>query len=481
MSTLLNQMKLLPKHITLLTIILAAPLVASSVPDRPKNSSVLYQNRMNVIEDLELFRFENTEAVHFDTEYFKEGDLKRGNGSLRLENGGAVYPVLDRSQLEPGRLYVASFWGSSTELGLATFQRLVNGKQTPWLAVFNPSEYKIENTPEEAFQLGLQAVVAPSGPDDQVEFKLFTSHGPGYSHVDDLRIFEAWPNYLANGGFESGSMDPWSVESGIAECSDDPAMTGQGGLALSPDAIVAQQVALYPDTLYGVSFQIMGRAGDSLELVIRGLNGPGSEVRMKETLKSDSAWGGGDFIVEAKAVSDEVTVELASRGNTQVVYVDNIEVYPRGPNLFKNGGLEQGHLHNWSHSWGDPGSIILDTENPRTGRYCLRLGYNPKNNNRGGVRCWVEGLKPKTVYMATAWVQGKGAQFGTDRLGLGYQLHAEGGSNNIGRYGKVYVPFVTKPGQTRACLLLFRHYWDKQDIYLDDLEVFELPAAPKLN
>ena len=168
MSTLLNQMKLLPKHITLLTIILAAPLVASSVPDRPKNSSVLYQNRMNVIEDLELFRFENAEAVHFDTEYFKEGDLKRGNGSLRLENGGAVYPVLDRSQLEPGRLYVASFWGSSTELGLATFQRLVNGKQTPWLAVFNPSEYKIENTPEEAFQLGLQAVVAPSDPDDQV-------------------------------------------------------------------------------------------------------------------------------------------------------------------------------------------------------------------------------------------------------------------------------------------------------------------------
>jgi Carbohydrate binding domain len=269
------------------------------------------------------------------------------------------------------------------------------------------------------------------------------SGGIGYG--DDASIVTSTP-LLTNGGFESGSLSPWSPWN-TASISNSNQRSGSNCVSLGASTNSVEQVitGLSPNTTY--VYTGYGKVVNSGEIVYLGAKNYGGSQVLNTFSTTNYTQTSVTFTTGTSNTSATLFF-FKDTGNGGAFGDDfSLDIVSIVTPLLTNGGFESGSLSPWS-PWN---TANISNSNQRSGSNCVSLGALTNS-----VEQVITGLSPNTTYVYSGY--GKVANSG-EVVSLGAKNF--GGSEisssiNTTSYAQASVTFTTGASNTNATVYFYK-------------------------
>jgi endo-1,4-beta-xylanase len=323
----------------------------------------------------------------------------------------------------------------------------------------------------------------------------FNGDPDAVANLDYVHFFEEAPaggggNLLSNGSFETG-ITGWSSWNG-STLSASTAQAFEGSQSLhATDRTATNQFAVSPNiggaliagNIYSVSARVYqtGAGADTVRLASKVGCSSGDSFPWihNHTSVPANTWTllSGPLVIPESCVITEVLIFFEGTTIGVDVYVDDVRVSERGPNLMSNGGFETG-ITGWG-SW-NGSTLSSSTAQAYEGSQSL-YATDRTATNQFAVSPNVGGsMTAGTAYLASAWVYHTGA--GADTVRLASKVGCSSGDSFPWIHNNTSVPvntwtlLVGRLEIPASCvitevLIFFEGTTIGVDVYVDDVQV----------
>ncbi|MCX5422618.1 carbohydrate binding domain-containing protein [Streptomyces sp. NBC_00078] len=273
-------------------------------------------------------------------------------------------------------------------------------------------------------------------------------------------------NLVANAGFETGSLSPWTLGGSGSSVVTSNAHTGTHSLQTGASGNGANQnlTGLTPNTTYLLTgWAKVANAGETLAIGVKNYGGTETFTNVATTSYSEAA-------VLFTTGSTNTTATLycwKNSGGTAAGNCDDIAVerVSTPANLLTNAGFESGSLSPWT--LGGSGSSVV-TSNARTGTHSLQTGASGS-----GVEQATGGLSSSATYLLTGWAKAAG---GSEQVALGVKNF--GGTESFSKatgtaYAQQPIFLTTGSGNTSATVYCYKNSGTSAG-YCDDYTLIKI-------
>ncbi|MHC5905067.1 carbohydrate binding domain-containing protein [Streptomyces sp. S6] len=276
-------------------------------------------------------------------------------------------------------------------------------------------------------------------------------------------------NLLANAGFETGALSPWTQASGnVSTVTSANARTGASALttAASGGGVNQALSGLSPNTTYLLTgWGKVATSGETLAIGVKDFGGTESFANVATTSYRQAA-----ILFTTGASSTSATVYCwKNAGGSGAGYCDDlaVEALSPGANAVANPGFETGALSPWAQSTATASSVVAS--NARTGTNALQTA--PAGS--GAIQT-VSGLSSAGTYLVTGWAK---VATGGEEVAVGVKDF--GGTETFLRssgtaYAQQPLFFTTGASATSAGVYCYKNTGSSAG-YCDDYTLVRLP------
>ncbi|MFC5665220.1 carbohydrate binding domain-containing protein [Kitasatospora misakiensis] len=273
-------------------------------------------------------------------------------------------------------------------------------------------------------------------------------------------------NLVANGGFETGSLSPWTLSGGGSAVVASNARTGTSSLQTGASGSGVEQAltGLSPNTTYLLTgWAKVANAGETLAIGVKNYGGTETSTNLSATSYGEAA-----VLFTTGSTNTQATIYCwKNAGGTASGSCDDIAVerVSTPANLLTNAGFETGSLSPWTLSGG--GSAVVNS-NARTGTFALQTGAA-----NSGVEQVSNGLASSGTYLLTGWAK---TANGSEQVAVGVKNF--GGTETSSRasgtaYSQQPVFFTTGSANTSATAYCYKNSGSSAG-YCDDYTLIKL-------
>lgn len=287
---------------------------------------------------------------------------------------------------------------------------------------------------------------------------------PNYFEIDYVSIYERSTQapLITNGGFESGSVDPW-MNYGIASVVQTEVYSGNYSAYIGADnsGLEYSLSNLKPNTTYQFSAAVKSSNSTNVNICVKNYG----DSQVEQSTNSNTYTPLSLTFTTGTSNTSAVLAFYKWGSGAGHGWGDDFELIEvvEQPNLLSNGGFEDGVVNPWN-KYGTS-SIVSDNQN--TGSYCAYIGAD-----NSGYKCTVNNLQPNTSYTFSGFVKSSNSN------NVNICVKNYGGSQltqstNSDAYTPLSITFTTGAGNTSAVIAFYKWGSGTGQGWGDDFELVQ--------